>query len=148
MLRDGVVLADYGAVPRGLIDRLMMRALGWNDEPDPGWSCSVCPWKFPVPTFLSDAEARSAYDRLAKARFHEHACDGAPLPSQPIVDTSREPLFIDRVRKLLKVGYKPKDAVELALQDVALEHRNDSKAMAKARTEADDFLRKIREGLI
>ncbi len=118
------------------------------DDPNAGWSCSTCSWTFPVPTFLSDTEARSAYDRLAKARFHEHACEGGPAPLAPIVDTSKEPPFIDRVRKLLKVGYKPKDAVDIALQDVALEHRNDPKVMQKARTEGEDFLRKVREGLI
>lgn len=140
-------MEDDGAIILSLVER--MRALVWIDDlNDAGWSCSVCPWKFPVPTFLSDTEARSAYDRLAKARFHEHLCEGAPAPAAAIPDTSKEPPFVDRVRKLLKVGYKPKDAVEIALQDVALEHRNDSKAMTKARAEADDFLRKVREGLI
>ena len=140
-------MKDDEVISLWLVER--MRALVWTEDPNnAGWSCSVCPWKFPVPTFLSDTEARSAYDRLAKARFHEHICEGAPAPLPPITDTSKEPPFTDRVRKLLKVGYKPKDAVEIALQDVALEHRNDPKMMTKARAEADDFLRKVREGLI
>ena len=127
----------------------MMRALVWIDDPqNSGWGCSTCSWKFPVPTFLSDPEARSAYDRLAKARFNEHACEMVPFPPEQIVNTSKEPPFIERVRKLLKVGYKPKDAVEIALHDVALEHRNDAKAMAQARAEGEDFLRKVREGRI
>ena len=146
-MHSWVVLADDEAVTRQLVE--MMRALVWiDDSNNPGWTCSTCSWTFPVPTFLSDTEARSAYDRIAKARFHEHACEGAPLPPEPIVDTSKEPPFVDRVRRLLKVGYKPKDAVDIALQDVALEHRNDFKVMAKARAEAEDFLRKVREGLI
>jgi hypothetical protein len=126
-----------------------MRALIWiDDRQNSGWGCSACPWKFPVPTLLSDSDARSAYDRLANARFREHACEAVPLPPEQMVNTSKEPLFNDRVRKLLKVGYKPKDAVEIALQDVALEHRNDANAMSKARAEGEDFLRKVREGLI
>jgi len=64
------------------------------------------------------------------------------------VDNSKEPSFNDRVRKLLKVGYKPKDAVEIALQEIGLEHRNDPKIMAKAKAEGDDFLRRVREGSI
>jgi hypothetical protein len=125
-----------------------MRALVWIENPDAGWSCSACSWKFPVPTFLSDPAARRAYDRLASARFNEHACETVPFPPEPMVNTSKEPPFVERVRKLLKVGYKPKDAVEIALQDVALEHRNDSKIMAQARAAGEDFLRRVREGLI
>lgn len=55
---------------------------------------------------------------------------------------------MDRVRKLLKIGYKPKDAADLALQEIALEHRNDAKVMTQARADSEDFLRRVREGLI
>jgi hypothetical protein len=45
-------------------------------------------------------------------------------------------------------GYKPKDAVELFLQEAALEFRNQPKVLAQAKSEADDFLRRLRAGLI
>ncbi len=126
----------------------MAPTLFWNDSPeDPGWACSNCPWKYPVPTFLSDPEARSAYDRLASSKFREHVCV-LPVPRQEIEDTSTEPTFTKRVMKLVKVGYKPKDAVEIALDEVALEHRNDPKVMAQARADAQDFLQRVREGRI
>jgi|SRR5215469_6729733 len=127
----------------------MARALIWIDEVgNQGWACSSCSWKFPIPTLLTDPEAKSAYDRLASARFREHACTTATFSAPQFVDNSKEPSFADRVRKLLKVGYKPKDAVDIALQEIGLEHRNDPKVMSKARAEADDFLRRVREGSI
>src|SRR5882757_7549226 len=116
----------------------MPPTLVWIDDPqDNGWACSSCSWKYPVPTFLSDPEAKLAYDRLAGSKFREHACQARP---QEIEDTSTEPTFTKRVMKLLKVGYKPKDAVEIALDEVALEHRNDPQVMAQARLDAKDFL--------
>jgi hypothetical protein len=45
-------------------------------------------------------------------------------------------------------GLKPKDAVEILLQEVALERGNNPKAMEKARADADEFLRRIREDRI
>jgi hypothetical protein len=50
--------------------------------------------------------------------------------------------------KLVKVGYKPKDAVDIALDEIGLEHRNDPKVMSKARQDAQDFLQKVKEGRI
>jgi hypothetical protein len=55
---------------------------------------------------------------------------------------------IERLRKLVMRGLKPKDAVEIMLQEVALERGNNPKAMEKARVDADEFLRRIREGRI
>jgi hypothetical protein len=100
-----------------------------------------------VPTFLSDPEAKLAYDRLAASKFRDHVCHAMGV-HQEIEDTSTEPSFPKRVMKLLKVGYKPKDAVQIALDEVALEHRNDPTVMAGARVEAQDFLQKVREGRI
>jgi hypothetical protein len=120
--------------------------LVWDDDlENPGWTCSSCPWKYPVPTFLSDPEAKNAYDRLASSKFREHICE-IPAARHEIEDTSTEPSFVKRVMKLLKVGYKPKDAVQIALDEVALEHRNDPKVMSQARADAQDFLQKVREG--
>ena len=126
----------------------MIPKLIWIDDPDNnGWACSNCPWRYAVPTFLSDPEARKAYDRLAEAKFGEHICE-LPVPHQEIEDTSTAPTFTKRVMKLLKVGYKPKDAVQIALDEVALEHRNDPKVMAQARVDAQDFMQRVREGRI
>jgi hypothetical protein len=126
----------------------MKPTLIWIDDPDNnGWACSACPWKYPVPTFLSDPEAKRAYDRLAATKFGEHVCE-LPAAHREIEDTSTEPTFTKRVMKLLKVGYKPKDAVEIALDEVGLEHRNDPKVMAQARVDAQDFLQRVREGRI
>jgi len=56
--------------------------------------------------------------------------------------------FTGRIRKLVKQGFKPKDAVELFLQEVALEYRNDPKTLARAKAEGEDFLRRMKAGLI
>jgi hypothetical protein len=126
----------------------MTPTLIWIDDPENGgWSCSSCSWRFPVPTFLSDPEAKRAYDRLAVLKFREHVCEIA-VPPREIEDTSTEPSFTKRVMKLVKVGYKPKDAVDIALDEVGLEHRNDPKVMAQARADAQDFLQRVREGRI
>jgi len=124
----------------------MAPTLIWIDEPDNnGWACSGCRWKFPVPTFLSDPEAKKAYDRLAATKFAEHVCE-LPAQRREIEDTSTEPTFMVRVKKLLKVGYKPKDAAQIALDEIALEHRNDPKVMTLARADAEDFLLRVRLG--
>lgn len=126
----------------------MARALIWISDPHSlGWGCSACSWKYPVPTLLSDPEAKSAYDRLAASKFRTHVCETTfrePAGS----DTSREPAFAERIRRLLRVGYKPADAVSLALEELSLEHRGDKAVMDRARAEAQEFLRKVREGLI
>ncbi|MGA8311410.1 MAG: hypothetical protein WB755_15370 [Terriglobales bacterium] len=51
-----------------------------------------------------------------------------------------------RMRELVMRGFKPKDAAELVLQEVMLEHRNDPEILRQARAEAEEFLRRIREG--
>ena len=60
------------------------------------------------------------------------------------VDTA----FVERARTLIKRGYKPKVAVELVLQETEIEHGNDPKFMEKARADAEDFLQRVRTGLI
>ena len=126
----------------------MTPTLVWVDDPsNPGWACSNCSWKYPVPTFLSDPDAQRAYDRLAAAQFNGHTCESV-APAKKIEDTSTEPSFLTRVMKLIKVGYKPKDAVDIALDEIGLEYRNDPKVMMKARADAQDFLQRVREGRI
>jgi hypothetical protein len=104
-----------------------------------------------VPTLLSDPEARAAYDRLAAAKFRDHLCqaervpgDRAPAASAPISGLN----IRERAHALMKRGYKPKDAVALVLQEMEMEYSSQPRVMEAARNEAEDFLNKIRRGLI
>ena len=123
----------------------MGRFLTWlADQNFQGWSCSQCDWNYPVPSLLSDLEAKKAYDRLAAAKFEEHDC--AQHPKQMRLADGQT--FAERARKLIMRGFKPKDAVELTMQEVSLEHRNEPKVLERARADAEEFLRRIRQGLI
>lgn len=86
-----------------------------------------------------------AYDRLAAAKFREHQCADHMARLEQVED---EQSFTARIRKLVSKGFKPKDAVDLILQEVALEYRNDPKTMARAKAEGEDFLRRMKTGLI
>lgn len=120
------------------------RELLWIiDRTFQGWVCSQCEWNYPLPTLLTDPEAKTAYDRLATAKFREHNCSDHLARLASVADT-----FTTRIRKMVSHGYKPKDAVELVLQEVQLEYRNQPKVLAQAQSEADDFLRRLRAGLI
>ena len=128
----------------------MGRSLIWIEDTSGGWACSSCRWRFPVPTLLSGKEARAAYDRLASVKFREHKCEaGAGVPAvSHEVKWDADPTFAERARKLIRQGYKPKDAAALIVEETALEHRNDPRMMEKARADAEDFLLKISKGLI
>lgn len=120
------------------------RELVWTvDQSFTGWTCSQCEWKSPLPTLLTDPEARTAFDRLAAAKFRDHKCADHLARLGPAADS-----FTARIRKMVAHGYKPKDAVELFLQEIELEFRNQPKVMAQAKSEAEDFLRRLRAGLI
>jgi hypothetical protein len=127
----------------------MERSLIWMESDVNGWACSNCHWRFPVPTLLSGEEAKGAYDRLAAAKFRVHACEEAADRSaathKPQADANE---FGERARTLIKRGYRPKVAVELALQEAEIEHGKDLKYMEKARADAEDFLERVRRGLI
>ena len=56
--------------------------------------------------------------------------------------------FADRARMLLKQGYTPKVAVELVLHEMEFEQGGNSKGMEKARADAEDFLKRVRQGFI
>ena len=45
-------------------------------------------------------------------------------------------------------GFKPKDAFEITLQEMLFEHREYPKLKEKARVDAEDFLRRVKKGLI
>jgi hypothetical protein len=129
---------------------IMERSLIWTEGDAKGWACSNCQWRFPIPTLLSGEEAIGAYNRLAALKFREHKCEatgGLSAASQePKWDAGNA--FVQRARMLIKRGYTPKVAVDLVLQETEVEHGNDSRMMEKARADAEDFLLKIRKGLI
>ena len=56
--------------------------------------------------------------------------------------------FAARARKLVTRGFKPKDAAEITLQEIIFENRNDPVAVKKARADAEDFLRRVKDGII
>ena len=97
-----------------------------------------------MPAMLTDQEAKSAYDRLAATKFQEHECTAH---GEPAVLADSES-FAARARKLVTRGFKPKDAAEITLQEIIFENRNDPVAVKKARTEAEDFLRRVKHGII
>jgi hypothetical protein len=125
---------------------MAVRSLVWIEGGvDGGWSCSLCTWRFPVPTLLTEKEAKDAYDRLAAAKFNDHTCSLA-APTAPRKESNTG--LADRARGLITRGYKPKVAVELVLHELEFEFRNDPKVIEKARAEAEQFLLNIRKGAI
>jgi hypothetical protein len=130
---------------RALTERTARELIWTSNHTFHGWTCSQCEWNYPLPTLLNDPDARTAYDRLAAGKFREHKCADhlTRLGARPDGDS-----FTAKIRQLLGQGFKPKDAVELMLQEVALEHRNEPATLAEARLEGEDFLRRMRAGLI
>jgi hypothetical protein len=121
------------------------RTMTWvMDQGFQGWICSRCDWNYPLPTLLSDPGTKTAYDRLAAGKFRDHVCES----HRTRLKSSEPASFTARIRSLVGQGFKPKDAVEILLQEVALEYRNDPKMIARARTDGEDFLRRVREGLM
>ncbi len=121
------------------------RELSWIEHADfRGWICTLCEWNSPLPTLLSDPEAKVAYDRLAEGKFRQHLCQDYAPRSQSAALAS----FAPRLKKLVAQGFKPKDAVEILLQEVELESRGDPRVMQRARDDGDDFLRRVRLGLL
>jgi rRNA processing protein Krr1/Pno1 len=97
-----------------------------------------------MPTLLSDVDAKNAYDRLAAGSFAKHDCT---TYAQRAKDSQKN-TFADQARKLITRGFKPKDAVDITLQEMMFEHRGDPKFIEKAQSEAEDFIRRVKEGLI
>lgn len=142
----GVAELDYGSENRRLPEQKSARDLVWtSNRTFQGWTCSQCEWNCPLPTLLTDADARTAYDRLASAKFREHKCAEHLARIEQLED---EQSYTARIRKLVSQGFKPKDAVELFLQEISLEHRNDPKIMARAKSEGEDFLRRVKAGML
>jgi hypothetical protein len=145
-LGAGVVsLMEHGSADHRSLQEKTARELVWTSHRTfQGWTCSQCEWNYPLPTLLTDADAKTAYDRLASAKFRDHKCSDHLSRLAPAMDEG----FSSRIRKLISQGFKPKDAVELMLQEVALEYRSQPKVMEQAKSEGEDFLRRIRAGVI
>jgi hypothetical protein len=128
----------------------MERSLIWIEGDAYGWACSNCRWRFLVPTLLSGEEALGAYHRLAAVKFREHECEPETSLSAAKQEIKRDTdtTFAERAGMLIMRGYKLKDAVELVLQETATEHSNDPRIMNKAHADAEDFLLRVRRGLI
>lgn len=136
---------DYGSKDHRSLEEKTAREMIWTSHHTfQGWTCSQCEWNFPLPTLLNDPEARTAYDRLGAGKFREHKC----ADHLARLRTSDSESFTPRIRKLVSQGFKPKDAVELFLQEIALEYRNQPKTLAQARADGEDFLRRVKAGLI
>lgn len=90
------------------------------------------------------------YGRPAETKSREQQREAETRLSKQHLETQSgtDTAFADRVRTLIKRGYTPKVAVELVLHEMEFEQGNNSKAMEKARTDAEDFLAKARRGLI
>lgn len=129
---------------RGLQERTSRELIWRSDHTFQGWTCSQCEWNYPLPTLLTEADARTAYDRLATGKFKDHKC----ADQLARLAGSEGESFTPRIRKLVAQGFKPKDAVELFLQEIALEYRNQPKVLQQAKADGEDFLRRVKAGLI
>lgn len=139
------LLMPFGGTDHRSLQDKTARQLIWTSHHSfQGWTCSQCEWNYPLPTLLTDADARTAYDRLAAAKFREHKCEGHLSRLAPVEHDN----FSARIRKLVQQGFKPKDAVELFLQEVALEYRGQTKMLEQAKIAGEDFLRRVKAGLI
>ena len=138
-------MSNYGSADHRKLQEKTARELIWtSNRTFQGWTCSQCEWNSPLPTLLSEAEARTAYDRLAAAKFREHKCADHLARLEMVQEQDS---FTGRIRKLVTQGFKPKDAVDLFLQEVELEYRNDPKTLARAKADGEDFLRRLKAGL-
>ena len=118
-----------------------MRSLTWAlGKQLTGWACSACGWTFPLPSLLSDPEAKKAYDRLASAKFQRHDC----ATHQPVASLDPD-TFIARAKGLVMRGFKPKDAAEIASKEIMFENDHDPDIARKVRIEAKDFLNRVKE---
>src|SRR5215467_11269445 len=68
-------LMEFGSADHQKLHDKTARELLWTSHRTfQGWTCSQCEWNYPVPTLLTDADAKTAFDRLAASKFREHKC--------------------------------------------------------------------------
>jgi hypothetical protein len=111
-------------------------------RPTPHWLDLFTVWLDVSSSLLKDPEAKKAYDRLASAKFHKHDC----ATHQPAASFAPENL-VARAKGLVMRGLKPKDAAEIAATEIMFENDHDPDIARKVEIEAQDFLRRMREGL-
>ena len=98
---------------------------------------------------IRDHPETGAYDRATEAKVREHQRERETRSAQEqAIHRAADTAFADRARMLIKRGYAPKVAVELVLHEMEFEQGNNSRAMEKARADAEDFLRRARQGII
>jgi hypothetical protein len=124
----------------------MGRWLKWvSAETSQGWACSQCAWVFIAPDLLSsDPEAKAAYDRLAASKFQSHKCEDFGQQS----GFAEEEDFMSRARNLVKRGFKPRDAADIAMQEILLESGDNPRTAERTRQAAEEFLRRVKTGMI
>jgi hypothetical protein len=59
---------------RALQDKTARQLVWTSNHSFHGWTCSQCEWNSALPTLLNDPAAKTAYDRLAAAKFKDHKC--------------------------------------------------------------------------
>lgn len=99
---------------------------------------------------VRDLPETDAGDQLAGARLrkqHSESETGVSTPGQA-TEWNTGTSFADRARMLIKRGYTPKVAVELVLHELEVEQGNNSRIMDKAHSDAEEFLAKLRRGVI
>jgi len=83
---------------RSLQEKTARELLWTSNHSFHGWTCSQCEWNFALPTLLHDPEAKTAYDRLAAAKFRDHKCADYHSRLAPADDPDS---FTPRIRKLV-----------------------------------------------
>ena len=90
-------MASSGNNDHSLQDRTARELIWTSSHAFQGWTCSQCEWNYPLPTLLTEAEAKTAYDRLAAAKFKEHKC----ADHLARLSTADNESFTPRIRKLV-----------------------------------------------
>lgn len=97
---------------------------------------------------VRDHPELGAYGRAVDSKSRQHRDEAERRQAAQEGEQTTSNAFADRARALIKRGYTPKVAVELVLHEMEFEEGNNSKIMEKARSDAENFLAKARQGLI
>ena len=97
-----------------------------------------------TPDLLSDPEAKAAFDRLSNSKFQSHKCQDHGMRAE----IAEEDDFMTRARNLVKRGFKPRDAADITMQEILLEHGEDGPRATRTRLAAEEFLRRVKTGMI
>jgi len=123
----------------------MARWLKWIESGmSQGWACSQCSWVMNAPDLLSDPDAKAAYDRLANSKFQSHQCADYGIRAELVEEED----FMTRAHNLVKRGFKPRDAADIVMQEILLEYGEDGPRAARTRIAAEEFLRRVKSGMI